>query len=79
MARIERTIQYRCSDDCEMSGCPGHTGVLFYQSVSDAYSFNMGGRILHFERGELDAMLELLRSLNRADTPTPPEAPGHGE
>lgn len=67
MARVEREIRYKCSDDCEMSGCPGHTGVLFYQSTSDAYSFNMSGRIMHFERGELQAMLDLLKSLDRAD------------
>lgn len=67
MATIQRRITYRCSDDCMMSGCPGHEGELLYQSVSDAYSFNMNGRQLDFERGELDAMLNLLRSLDRVD------------
>ncbi|WP_313114956.1 hypothetical protein [Stenotrophomonas indicatrix] len=50
-----------------MSCCPGHTGILFYQSTSDAYSFSLNGRILHFERGELQALLDLLRSLDRID------------
>ena len=68
MATIQRTIKYRCSDDCVMSGCPGHEGELLYQSTSDAYTFNMNGRELSFERGELDAMLDLLRSLNRHDS-----------
>ncbi len=67
MANIERSLTYRCSDDCEMSCCPGHTGILFYQSTSDAYSFSLNGRILHFERGELQALLDLLRSLDRID------------
>lgn len=77
MADLTRSVNYRCSDDCRAEGCPGHLGILNWQSVSDAYSFSMNGRILHFERGELDAMVELLRSLNRADsvqvdaTPTP--------
>lgn len=64
MANIIREISYRCSDDCVMSGCPGHLGILRWQSVSDAYSFSMNGRILHFERGELEAMIALLRELN---------------
>lgn len=67
MANIERSLMYRCSDDCEMSGCPGHTGILFYQSASDGYSFSLNGRILHFERGELQALVDLLRSLDRID------------
>lgn len=50
-----------------MEGCPGHKGILNYQSVSDAYSFSMNGRILHFERGELEAMIALLQALNRID------------
>lgn len=67
MATIELEVEYRCADDCVMSGCPWHTGTLTYQSVSDAYCFNMNGREMRFERGELDAMLTLLRNLDRAD------------
>lgn len=44
-----------------------HEGRLIYQSTSDAYQFDMNGRTLYFERGELDAMIELLRSLGRVD------------
>lgn len=67
MAAVSRSIHYRCADDCVMSGCPGHVGALSYQTTSDAYAFNMNGRELSFERGELDAMLSLLRSLDRHD------------
>lgn len=67
MATIERRIKYRCSDDCAQGGCPWHEGRLIYQSTSDAYQFDMNGRTLYFERGELDAMIELLRSLGRVD------------
>ena len=67
MATIERRIKYRCSDDCTQGGCPWHEGRLIYQSTSDAYQFDMNGRTLYFERGELDAMIELLRSLGRVD------------
>jgi len=67
VATIERRIKYRCSDDCAQGGCPRHEGRLIYQSTSDAYQFDMNGRTLYFERGELDAMIELLRSLGRVD------------
>lgn len=67
MATIAREITYRCSDDCVMSGCPGHNGTLIYQSVSDSYTFYMADRELHFERGELDAMIKLIRMLDRDD------------
>lgn len=67
MATIEREMTYRCSDDCVPSGCPGHKGRLVYQSTADAYMFVMNGRELHFERGELDAILDLLKQLRRAD------------
>lgn len=67
MALVTREASYRCSDDCTMSGCPGHTGRLAYHSVSDHYVFNMNGETYAFERGELEAMIMLLRSLNRAD------------
>lgn len=67
MATTARETKYRCNDDCEMIGCPAHVGKLVYQSSSDSYFFNMNGRELYFERGELEAMISLLKSLNRAD------------
>lgn len=73
MATLIRALHYRCSDDCIPSGCPGHGGGLEYNSVSDSYTFSMNGRVLSFERGELDAMLELLRSLRRIDAASPDE------
>jgi hypothetical protein len=68
MATIERETRYRCSDDCLPGGCPGHKGRLEYQSCSDSYTFNMNGREMHLERGELDAMISLLRALDRIDS-----------
>lgn len=67
MATIEREVLYRCSDDCIPKGCPWHKGLLTYQSTSDSYTFNINGRELHFERGELDAMILLLKLLGRVD------------
>lgn len=67
MANIYREITYYCRDDCEWSGCPGHVGVLHYQSTGDGYSFNLGGQILQLNRGKMEAMISLLRSLDRVD------------
>lgn len=78
MVTITRETSYRCSDDCVVSGCPGHVGTIEYQSTSDAYKFVMNGRELHFERGELEAMLSLLRALNRVDSVQHPTAVDEG-
>jgi len=72
MANVIRELVYRCSDDCKTSGCPSHIGRLEYQSCADAYTFTMDGKVIHLERGELDAMLRLLKSLDRSDSATWP-------
>lgn len=68
MANCKREIIYTCRDDCEIRGCPTHKGVLEFQSVSNAYHFNMNGKDYYFEQGELQAMIDLIKSLNRLDT-----------
>ncbi|MFZ2523632.1 MAG: hypothetical protein WAW92_04575 [Minisyncoccia bacterium] len=50
-----------------MSGCPNHTATLKYQSVSDHYQFNIDGREIGFERGSLQALIDLVKSIDRAD------------
>ncbi len=68
MPVIEKQITYRCLDDCEWSGCPGHVGILRYQSVSGAYSFDIGGQIVLLDHGKMQAIVDLLRSLDRSDS-----------
>ena len=67
MATCKRKITYSCFNDCKMGGCPGHKGTLEFQSVSNAYHFNMDGKDYYFEEGELQAMIDLIRKLNRVD------------
>lgn len=67
MATVKKEITYRCYDDCKMSGCPSHKGILKFQSVSNAYNFNMNGKEYFFEEGELQAMIDLIKSLGRVD------------
>jgi uncharacterized protein (UPF0216 family) len=46
-----------------MCGCPGHHGELAHNRTVDGYSFNMDGREMYFEHGELEAMIQLLKQL----------------
>lgn len=64
MAQIEIHRKYRCLDDCEPSGCPGHTLTLKFQSVSNAYSFSLDGVTVYSpDRNELQAMVDILKEL----------------
>ena len=68
MATIERTKQYHCYNDCRAEGCPKHTAKLEFQSSSNAYTYDNGkGDIYFFEEGELQAFIDLLKDLDRAD------------
>lgn len=59
MSTTELSVEYRCSDDCRMEGCPGHTARLTYQSTSDRYSFDINGQKITLERGAMAAMFML--------------------
>ena len=72
MTTIRRELTYRCYDDCRPQGCPTHVATLEIQTTSQAYTFNLDGRELYFERGELEAMIELIVITNRSDCVTIP-------
>lgn len=60
--KLER--QYHCWDDCQMSGCPGHTAVLEFQSVTDWFGFKDGkGGELSFHPVEMEVLLDMLKEL----------------
>lgn len=67
MATIKRQLTYRCYDDCLQSGCPTHQATLEIETVTQSYMFNLDGRELYFERGELEVMIELIEKINRVD------------
>lgn len=67
MASIEREVTYYC-DGCEWMDCKGHVARLQYQSVSGAYTFHMEGKVLQFTQARMQAIVDLLRSLNRVDS-----------
>jgi len=63
MAKCEAKITYRCNDDCVMEGCPMHEGKLTFDSVTNYYFFNLGGKEMAFESGEMQALIDLLKQL----------------
>ncbi len=67
MSNCVREIKYRCFNDCKGWGCPSHDGKLQFQSTSNAYHFTMDGKEYYFDEAELQAMIDLLKSLGRTD------------
>ena len=68
MANCKRELTYHCYNDCIESGCPGHKATLEFQSCSNAYHFNINGKDIYFEQGSLQALIDLIKALNRYDT-----------
>lgn len=56
-------VPYMCDDDCEMSGCPGHTMAVGFESTSDVYTVKSdtergGGIDFSADRGAMQALLK---------------------
>ena len=71
MARPKLELEYRCDEDCERSGCPGHTASMTFHSVSNHYEYDNGkGEKMWFDRAEAETIIELFRQhgKRRADT-----------
>jgi len=80
MAKCIRKITYRCSDDCIHEGCPTHIAKLTYHSVVDMYCFKFQEKTLKkneelvfdkelcFDRGEMQAIIHLLKELDRPES-----------
>jgi len=65
MSTIIFEKEYRCSDDCIQSGCPGHKAKLEFNTVSQNYRFsNDNGQVVYFEHNELQTFLVLLKRLS---------------
>ena len=64
MSVARQSCRYRCLDDCEPAGCPGHEATLELQSVSDSYRFDDGkGSVMFMHEPEIKAFLSMLRAL----------------
>jgi hypothetical protein len=57
-------IKYRCTDDCQMSGCPGHELVLTHNITTDHYEVRVDGEIREtFDDDRFHAMLTAYASI----------------
>jgi hypothetical protein len=73
MATIEREWNYKCDDDCEQSGCPGHKASFLFQTTSGVFCYKSteDDEGTWFDGNELTAFLKVLEEVSsfRADMP----------
>ena len=65
MANCKRELIYYCNDDCNQGGCTGHIASLRFQSCSSWFFFDIGGKQIAFGSEELQALIDLIKALNR--------------
>lgn len=59
-----KEVEYRCGNDCEFSGCPGHKLIFISHRSSDVLSVEIDGKPGHyFDCSEWQAMMESYQSL----------------
>lgn len=71
MGQLKIEKQYRCDDDCQQSGCPGHTAILEFNSVANVYHYNDGnGQEIWLDVTQAQILIEMFKfySETRADT-----------
>lgn len=71
MAQLIEKREYRCDEDCERNGCPGHTAILEFYSVCNIYIFDDGqGNKILLDLALARAMIDMLKhySNTRQDT-----------
>jgi hypothetical protein len=71
MAQLKQKAEYRCDEDCERTGCPGHTAILEFNSVVNVYTYSDGqGQKCMFDNSSMEAFVKMLKfySKTRADT-----------
>lgn len=55
---------YKCWNDCQMAGCPGHTATLDMQSVSESFVFEDGrGQMICIQQPEMQTLLSMVFEL----------------
>lgn len=62
MSGWTRTRSFRCNNDCQMSGCPGHVMELTWHGSSDTYHMKIDGEsFMHFDEPQLVALTEMFK------------------
>ena len=66
MSTTTREWFYNCSEDCQQSGCMGHTARMEYQSTASILTFDTGnGQRIFLDSNQLDAFLAMLASIGK--------------
>ncbi len=65
MARTwSREIKYKCSQDCQQSGCPSHTFRVRWDRTVDLIYLEFDGKDTQcIEMGEFEAMIKLYKEI----------------
>jgi hypothetical protein len=75
---VGKPIEYKCLNDCQQSGCPGHTLTFIADRSSDTYRFeiddgkpdNFG---YTFDENQWEAMLQVFHDMTKRENITPEE------
>lgn len=66
MSTRNRTIEFRCDNDCKMSGCPGHKLKGLLQTTSDCIIIeDEEGNIIY--SGDINKTIALLKIIYQLD------------
>ena len=71
MGQLRISREYRCDDDCNQDGCPGHTAILEFNSIANIYRFDDGqGQEAYLDLSQAKVLIEMFKfySDTRADT-----------
>lgn len=57
-------VDYHCSNDCKVSGCPGHRAIFDYQSTSDIFAIHFGdSQSLYLDMNKMEQLVEWVNQL----------------
>jgi hypothetical protein len=58
-------IHYKCMDDCQPQGCPGHVASFRYNSSSDSFvvGFSFREREIHLDAMEVGLIADFINKL----------------
>ncbi len=68
MATVTESLKFKHDNDCEYSGCPGHTMVVSHQTTSDSFEARVDGEIIYSgDDNKTRALLKLIKEVDYND------------
>ncbi len=59
------TQDYRCTDDCKQSGCPGHTATFSISHATDTYSIDWGNKEkIYLDNAQMALLLQFAEKIS---------------